>query len=46
MITTRHVHFNNAPRALQCWLLWAVLCLNVSVVLAWTAVGIPMLWGV
>src|SRR5882724_5882997 len=30
MITTRHVHVNEAPKTPQFWLIWGVLCLNVT----------------
>jgi MFS family permease len=30
MITTRHVHLDTAWKTPQFWLIWAVLCLNVS----------------
>ena len=30
MITTRHVHLRDAHKTKQFWLIWAVLCLNVS----------------
>jgi MFS family permease len=30
MITSRHVHLNSAWKTPQFWLIWAVLCLNVS----------------
>ncbi len=30
MITTRHVHLNTAWKTPQFWLIWGVLCLNVS----------------
>ena len=43
MITARHVHFKNAPKTLQFWLLWAVLCLNVSAGIGVIGMASPML---
>lgn len=43
MITTRHVHFGNAHRTPQFWLIWAVLCLNVSAGIGVIGMASPML---
>ncbi len=43
MITTRHVHLHMAPRTPQFWLIWAVLCLNVSAGIGVLAMASPML---
>jgi MFS family permease len=43
MITTRHVHFENAHKTPQFWLLWAVLCLNVSAGIGVIGMASPML---
>ena len=43
MITTRHVHFKNAHKTPQFWLLWAVLCLNVSAGIGVIGMASPML---
>ena len=43
MITTRHVHFKNAHKTLPFWLLWAVLCLNVSAGIGVLGMASPML---
>lgn len=43
MITTRHVHFKNAHKTLQFWLIWAVLCLNVSAGIGVIGMASPML---
>jgi MFS family permease len=43
MIATRHVHFRVAPRTRQFWLLWAVLCLNVSAGIGVIGMASPML---
>ncbi|MCL5103470.1 MAG: OFA family MFS transporter [Armatimonadetes bacterium] len=42
-ITRGHVHVNNAHKAPQFWMLWAVLCLNVSAGIGVLAVASPML---
>jgi len=42
-ITTRHVHVNVAWRTPQFWLLWAVLCLNVSAGIGVLGMASPML---
>ena len=43
MITTGHVHVDNAHRTPQFWLLWAVLCLNVSAGIGVIGMASPML---
>jgi MFS family permease len=43
MITTRHVHVNEAHRTPQFWLLWGVLCLNVSAGIGVIGMASPML---
>ena len=43
MITTRHVHFKNAHKTPQFWLIWAVLCLNVSAGIGVIGMASPML---
>ncbi|MBV9914594.1 MAG: OFA family MFS transporter [Sinobacteraceae bacterium] len=43
MITGRHVHLNVAWRTPQFWLIWAVLCLNVTAGIAVIAMASPML---
>lgn len=43
MITRGHVHVNTAHRAPQFWLLWAVLCLNVSAGIGIIGMASPML---
>jgi MFS family permease len=43
MITTRHVHVNMAWKTPQFWLLWAVLCLNVSAGIGVIGMASPML---
>lgn len=43
MITTKHVHLNNAWRTPQFWLLWAVLCLNVSAGIGVIGMASPLL---
>lgn len=45
-ITKGHVHVSNAHKAPQFWLLWAVLCLNVSAGIGVLAVASPMLQDV
>ncbi len=46
MITHRHVHLRNAHKTPQFWLLWGVLCLNVSAGIGVLAVAAPMLQDV
>jgi len=43
MITTRHVHVNEAPKTLQFWLIWWVLCLNVTAGIGIIGMASPML---
>ncbi|MHB0911962.1 MAG: OFA family MFS transporter [Armatimonadota bacterium] len=43
MITSGHVHISRAHRTPQFWLLWAVLCLNVSAGIGVLAMASPML---
>jgi MFS family permease len=43
MITTRHVHLRNAHKTNQFWLMWAVLCLNVSAGIGVIGMASPML---
>ncbi|GLS42048.1 OFA family MFS transporter [Methylobacterium brachythecii] len=42
-IATGHVHLNNAHKTPQFWLLWLVLCLNVSAGIGVLALASPML---
>ncbi|MEH6692485.1 MAG: OFA family MFS transporter [Pseudorhizobium pelagicum] len=43
MITMRHVHLKNAHKTPQFWLIWAVLCLNVSAGIGVIGMASPML---
>jgi MFS family permease len=43
MITTRHVHVNEAWKTPQFWLLWGVLCLNVSAGIGVIGIASPMI---
>jgi MFS family permease len=43
MITTRHVHLNDAHKTPQFWLIWWVLCLNVSAGIGVIGMASPML---
>jgi MFS family permease len=43
MITGRHVHVNTAHKTPQFWLLWGVLCLNVSAGIGVIGMASPML---
>ncbi|KQW28078.1 MFS transporter [Rhizobium sp. Root274] len=43
MITARHVHLRDAHKTPQFWLIWAVLCLNVSAGIGVIGVASPML---
>jgi MFS family permease len=43
MITTRHVHLNSAHKTPQFWLIWWVLCLNVSAGIGVIGMASPML---
>ncbi|MDR3388319.1 MAG: OFA family MFS transporter [Rudaea sp.] len=42
MITRRHVHLNRASKTPQFWLIWAVLCLNVTAGIAVISMASPM----
>jgi MFS family permease len=43
MITSRHVHVDRAWKTPQFWLLWAVLCLNVSAGIGVIGMASPMI---
>ena len=43
MITARHVHLRDAHKTRQFWLIWAVLCLNVSAGIGVLGMASPML---
>ena len=43
LITTRNVHLRDAHKTPQFWLLWVVLCMNVSAGIGVIAVASPML---
>ncbi|MCJ9672033.1 MULTISPECIES: OFA family MFS transporter [unclassified Neorhizobium] len=43
MITARHVHLRDAHKTQQFWLIWAVLCLNVSAGIGVIGMASPML---
>lgn len=43
MITSRHVHVSQAWKTTQFWLLWAVLCLNVSAGIGVIGMASPMI---
>jgi MFS family permease len=43
MITRRHVHLRDAHKTKQFWLIWAVLCLNVSAGIGVLGMASPML---
>ncbi len=43
MVTGRHVHLNQALKTPQFWLIWGVLCLNVTAGIAVIALASPML---
>lgn len=43
MISTRHVHLKNAHKTPQFWLLWIVLCMNVSAGIGIIGAAAPML---
>ena len=43
MITTGHVNLKDAHKTMQFWLLWAVLCLNVSAGIGIIGAAAPML---
>jgi MFS family permease len=42
-VTMRHVHLRNAHKTPQFWLIWAVLCLNVSAGIGVIGMASPML---
>jgi MFS family permease len=43
MITTKHVHLRDAHKTKQFWLIWLVLCLNVSAGIGVIGMASPML---
>lgn len=43
MIATKHVHLNKAHKTPQFWLLWFVLCMNVSAAIGVIGASSPML---
>ncbi len=43
MISTRHVHLSNAHKTPQFWLIWGVLCLNVTAGIGVIGMASPML---
>lgn len=43
MITTKHVHLRDAHKTQQFWLIWLVLCLNVSAGIGVIGMASPML---
>ncbi len=43
MIATKHVHLNKAHKTPQFWLLWVVLCMNVSAGIGIIGAAAPML---
>ncbi|MET3116761.1 MFS family permease [Undibacterium sp. GrIS 1.8] len=43
MITNKHVHLNKAWKTKQFWLIWAVLCLNVSAGIGILGMASPLL---
>ena len=43
LVTSQHVHVNEAVRTPQFWLLWGVLCLNVSAGIGVIGMASPML---
>ena len=46
MITSRHVHLNRAWKTPQFWLIWTVLCLNVTAGISVISMASPMLQDV
>ncbi|MBO0661768.1 OFA family MFS transporter [Jiella sp. MQZ9-1] len=46
MITHRHVHLNQATKTPQFWLIWLVLCLNVTAGIGVISMASPMLQDV
>ncbi len=43
MISTKHVHLKNAHKTPQFWLIWLVLCMNVSAAIGVIGAASPML---
>lgn len=43
MVATRHVHLKNAHKTPQFWLLWLILCMNVSAAIGIIGAAAPML---
>jgi len=43
MISTKHVHLNQAHKTPQFWLIWLVLCMNVSAAIGVIGAASPML---
>lgn len=43
MMSARHVHLNNAHKTPQFWLLWTILCMNVSAAIGIIGAAAPML---
>jgi MFS family permease len=43
MMTSRHVHVKHAPKTPQFWLIWWVLCLNVTAGIGIIGIASPML---
>jgi MFS family permease len=43
MISQHHVHLDNAHKTKQFWLIWGVLCLNVSAGIGVLGMAVPML---
>ena len=43
VITTGHVHFKNAQKTMQFWLIWLMLCLNISAGIGVIGMASPML---
>lgn len=43
LVTSRHVHLNKAWKTKQFWLIWGVLCLNVSAGIGILAMASPLL---
>ena len=43
LVASRHVHLNNAHKTPQFWLLWLILCMNVSAAIGIIGAAAPML---
>ncbi|WLS10873.1 OFA family MFS transporter (plasmid) [Shinella sumterensis] len=43
MITTKHVHLRDAHKTMQFWMIWIVLCMNVSAGIGVIGMASPML---